>query len=647
MDPIARMVTAGAAGVSGSSATYVDDVFSTFLYEASGTTQAINNGIDLSGEGGMVWIKNRSNGSSYKNHAIVDSERGANSYGYRSIYSNLTEVQYDPTSSSNAVVTTFNSDGFTRGGNLNVSSGENVSWTFRKQPGFFDVVTWNGNGSVQNISHSLGSTPGMIIVKSTTTTQNWTCYHRSLGSGYYIDLNGNDQALTSSNMWGGTSPTSTHFSVGAQPRVNGTGHSYVAYIFAHDDQSFGTDSDEAIIKCGSYTGSGSDGNFVNVGFEPQFLLIKNASVGNTNWMLFDVMRGLPNGSGAIRIFANDSQAEGTNNSVDPSSTGFTPAGSGSYTNQSSDTYIYMAIRRPHKPPAAATEVFEPVSRTSQDPNLFSTALNHVDAVWSKLRGSNTNWLASNRLTAPKYMHLNSTVNESTGTLIHYDYNYKIDPSSMASGNSQINYLFKRAPGFFDVVTYTGNNLNRTISHNLGVAPELIFVKGRSFNDSWAVYNKISGATITNTFTSSSSFYASSTRWNDTEPTSTVFSLGSDNSVNKNSQTHIAYLFASLDGISKVGSYTGTGNNVNVDCGFTAGARFVMVKRMDNNGEWYVWDTARGIVSGNDPYLSFSTGYGDDTSTDYIDPLNAGFTITSSATSNFNASGVNYLFLAIA
>ena len=73
----------------------------------------------------------------------------------------------------------------------------------------------------------------------------------------------------------------------------------------------------------------------------------------------------------------------------------------------------------------------------------------------------------------------------------------------------------------------------------------------------------------------------------------------------------------------------------------------MVKRMDNQGNWYVWDTARGIVSGNDPYMSFNTTYADDTGTDFIDPLNAGFTITSSANYHFNASGVNYLFLAIA
>ena len=121
----------------------------------------------------------------------------------------------------------------------------------------------------------------------------------------------------------------------------------------------------------------------------------------------------------------------------------------------------------------------------------------------------------------------------------------------------------------------------------------------------------------------------------------------NNDTNASSYTYIAYLFASLDGISKVGSYTGTGSNVNVDCGFTAGSRFILIKRTDSSGDWYVWDTERGIVSGNDPYLLLNSDAAEVTNTDYIDPLNAGFTVTSSAPAALNASGGTYLFLAIA
>ena len=113
------------------------------------------------------------------------------------------------------------------------------------------------------------------------------------------------------------------------------------------------------------------------------------------------------------------------------------------------------------------------------------------------------------------------------------------------------------------------------------------------------------------------------------------------------------MFASLNGISKVGEYTGTGNNINVDCGFSNGARFVMIKRTDTEinpdpgTDWYVWDTTQGISSGNDPYWTINQGANQVTGTDYIDPLNAGFTVPSSAPAALNTSGGKYLFMAIA
>jgi len=113
------------------------------------------------------------------------------------------------------------------------------------------------------------------------------------------------------------------------------------------------------------------------------------------------------------------------------------------------------------------------------------------------------------------------------------------------------------------------------------------------------------------------------------------------------EIHVVYLFATLAGISKVGSYTGTGNNLNVDCGFSAGARWIMIKRTDATGDWYIWDSARGIVSGNDPYMLANSSASEVTNTDYIDPLSSGFTVTSSAPAALNASGGNYIFLAIA
>jgi hypothetical protein len=138
-----------------------------------------------------------------------------------------------------------------------------------------------------------------------------------------------------------------------------------------------------------------------------------------------------------------------------------------------------------------------------------------------------------------------------------------------------------------------------------------------------------------------------TTWNSTRPTASVFSVGTEANVNNSGYTYVAYLFATCAGVSKVGSYTGTATTKQIDCGFTAGARYVLIKRTDSTGDWYVWDSTRGIVAGNDPYLLINSWVAEVTNTDYIDTYSAGFEISSTAPAAINASGGNFVFLAIA
>ena len=211
------------------------------------------------------------------------------------------------------------------------------------------------------------------------------------------------------------------------------------------------------------------------------------------------------------------------------------------------------------------------------------------------------------------------------------------------------WLMRRAPGFFDVVAYTGTGSARTVAHNLGVVPELMIVKVRSGTTaSWGVYVSALGATknLELNTTSAEQPYGSNL-WNSTVPTSTVFSVNDSSWSNGSSYSYIAYLFASCPGVSKVGSYTGTGTTLQINCGFTAGARFVMIKRTDSTGDWYVWDSARGIISGNDPYLLLNSAAAEVTNTDYIDPYSPGFEISSTAPAAINASGGTFIYLAVA
>jgi hypothetical protein len=129
----------------------------------------------------------------------------------------------------------------------------------------------------------------------------------------------------------------------------------------------------------------------------------------------------------------------------------------------------------------------------------------------------------------------------------------------------------------------------------------------------------------------------------------VFSIGTDPSVNGNtgSPTYVAYLFATVSGVSKVGSYTGTGALQTVNCGFSSGARFVLIKRADSSGDWYLYDSAQGISSGNDPYLALNSINAQVTNTNYVDTDTTGFKVTAAAPAGLNANGGTYIFLAIA
>jgi hypothetical protein len=174
----------------------------------------------------------------------------------------------------------------------------------------------------------------------------------------------------------------------------------------------------------------------------------------------------------------------------------------------------------------------------------------------------------------------------------------------------------------------------------------MIIKNRSTASNWIVYTEALGNTKALEFTASGPT-TSVVFYNNTSPTSSVFTVGLATSVNGSGSNLVAYLFATLAGVSKVGSYTGTAAAQTINCGFTGGARFVLIKRTDDTGDWYVWDTARGIISGNDPYLLLNSTAAEVTSTDYIDPASSGFEISSTAPAAINANGGSFIFMAIA
>ena len=653
---------------------YVEDVFSTHLFTGTQSTLAINNGIDLDDKGGLVWFKARNNA---RNHALFDTARGNNL-----LYSSTDAAQ----SATTTAVTATNSNGFTVGSDTQVNkSGETIAaWTFAKQEGFFDVVTYTGDGNTsQTINHNLGCKPGMIIIKLLDSPgYDWPVWHKSLGANYIVRLNltaATNNGATSGGNWNSTAPTSTQFTVGSYGQVNNNGSNFIAYLFADGDESaaqiFGDGADEAIVKCGTFTTSSTWGIAnAECGFEPQFVMYKRTD-STGDWFIVDNMRGCATKQGKWNgvddgtqyssvsasndqvLRANTSATEAEEGRADFYATGFAVApGIGNA------EFIYMAIRRgPMKEPSAGTDVYNAVTFTGTGSAADIDSGFPVDLAIPQKRTANQYYNFRDRLRGNKqtlqlplsgaqYSNASLTCEFDDMNGFHHA-GSNIDTGYAANGQSSIAYMFRRYPKVFDVVAYGGTGSAHAEAHNLGAVPELLICKTTTFSNGWFVTSPSLGLTSgtypnTTRLDSTTGLISGGTNYFSQQSTATNFYPTGTNNVS--GQNYIAYLFGTLSGVSKVGSYTGTGNDINVtDLG--AAARFVLIKRVNDgySGDAYVYDSARGIVAGNDIYSLWNSTSAEVTNTDYIDPHASGFTITSSAPDGLNASGGTYLYLAFA
>jgi hypothetical protein len=308
-----------------------------------------------------------------------------------------------------------------------------------------------------------------------------------------------------------------------------------------------------------------------------------------------------------------------------------------------------------KTPTVGTSVFSPVAQTNTGSQPFPvTAGFPVDSAWFGQRnGWGVNFITSDRLRGATNLLLttsnnseatnNSTYGPSTSKL---DSNTQFFDGMTNASEPDIYWMFKRAPSVFDEVCYTGTGSATTFSHNLGVAPELMIVKCRSGALDWTTYQAPLGASQVMRLNSTIAAFSDASVWNGTAPTSSVFSVGTSIRSNSGGDTFVVYLFATCAGVSKVGTYTGTNTTQTINCGFSGGARFVMIKRTNVSGNWLVWDTSRGMVSGTDPSLKFNTTDAE-VNYDSVYSIATGFQLLASPVEAINTSGDTYIFLAIA
>ena len=650
----AEFVRQGIWPLAGNTIPYVEDVFSTWLYSGTGSPITIPNGIDLAGRGGLVWIKSRS--TSDYGHVLHDTARGL---VFRLMTNNTNAQASEP-----GDLASFNSNGFTTGGGAitNDPAQTYVSWTFEEFPKFFDIVTYTGNGTGNRaIPHNLGSVPGFISTKRTSTTSNWVSYHRAVTSpnanwwrnyGYldlpdtFIDF-GDNSGLSQA-------PDANNIYVGSY--FNASGTTYVFYLFAHNAGGFGLSGNENVISCGAYT-AGSSTTTVNLGFEPQWTMIK-ATTTSDNWRINDNMRGVATGGIDANLAADLNNSEyPLDDRLDYNATGFTAKLNNS---SAGNTYIYVAIRRgPMRVPTTGTSVFTPTVSSAATGTAISTGF-RVDAQMIYYRPTNE---SGNTTMVDRLRSLSSNSTQAGNKLVTSNQNVETTSSGNTQNNwsntgfgmpsywgglsSTVFYSFQRAPQFFDEVCYTGTGAARTVAHNLTVAPELIIYKARNLaGENWGVWVPAFGFSSGILWLNSTSqVLAFSDRV--TGISATTVSTGTNPEINNSGSTYVMYLFASCPGVSKVGSYTGNGSSQTINCGFTSSARFVMVKSTNNSGNWLVVDTARGLVSAGDPTLYLNSTAAEVTGNDWIDPDSSGFIVNQESVMNANVNGANYIFLAIA
>lgn len=620
-----------------------DNVFSAAPYVGKGYSSGIGdgspvtvvNGIDLQNSPGFVWLRDRDGG----NHWITTTFGKA---------ANTSEQVNTGSSGLAPVIASLNNNGFTVGNgtsnNYALSNALNhryMSWSFRNAAKFFHTFQYIGNGAANRvISHSLGSAPGMAIVHG-SAGGDWMVNHIGSPSDLYLNLTSNATGSYTNII----AMSATTITVNSSANTNGV--TYTAFLFGYNTGVNG------LIECGSYLGGGGE---VNIGWEPQFLLLKNRS-GPYNWRLIDNVRGLSaNTNTTYPVFPNSSVAETVEDDALLTARGFIP---GTNMNISTDTYIYLAVRRPTKLPTSGTEVFAPVARTGTgNATSINTLPFSPDLIWTKNRGLGAGGFVGSRLrTNVSFIRTDLTNGEVTtyfGGLTTLDQNgYSLGPDTASgglingNGNNYIDWVFKRAPNFMDEVTYTGDGTNnKVIPHSLGSIPEFILTKRRSGNTRWQVYHSGLGTGSYCALNSNNAVANSSSMWGSQAPTVNDFAVGDIGDNNISGASYAAVLFSTLPGVSKVGLYTGDGTASKlISCGFSNGARFILIKRTDSTGEWYIWDSARGITVTNEPHLAANLTAAE-ISDDSVDPAAAGFIVNSGGV-GLNVSGATYIFLAIA
>ena len=657
--------------------------FKTILYDGTGSAQSIT-GVGFKPD--LVWIKERA-GSAW--HSWFDSTRGV---GNR-ISSNSSNAQ----NLDIQRLSSFDADGFSLGtdGDVNGSGKTFVAWCWKANAGTtssntdgtvtstiqvntkagFSIIKYVGTGVInQSLGHGLGVAPEFYITKNLDTGGTGWFTKQTVIGGLFTEMSLNSSAagysVTNTNP-----PTSSLIYQFDNINLGASGQNYIVYAF-HSVAGYS--------KIGSYTGTGSTSNrpVINTGFEPAFVMIKNYSA-TGDWMIMDNKRD-PINPRSKYMRANTDGNEGNYSEFGLYflSNGFQigPTTNNNW-NTSGNNYLYIAFAADTSAAPTLTDSFN-VLRYSGDGGTKSITGSGFlpNLSWIKSRTTAySNVVIDSVRARNNTLITNSSDADNAGSgfdkdLVSFDTDgFTVGPLQQAyvnpAGNQMVSWLWKANPfatiladgtntsniinsvnvaAGYSITTFTGGSTaTGTVPHGLGAAPEVVWVKARSFSDSWFVYHKDLGngsnaeeyALRLNTTAAEQSLTGF---WNNTAPSATNVTLGNGILV---AATYVMYAFKSITGFSHFGTYTGNGTTLSVTgLGFSPDC--VIIKGATLTEVWSIFDSSRGpnrrlTPSGTDvEYLNSGGGYLQSFDGD-------GFTAQAGASgaANVNQLNIEYIYMA--
>jgi hypothetical protein len=454
------------------------------------------------------------------------------------------------------------------------------AWLFRSSGGNSKY----NNGSITTYGNQSVSTSDVVGVTFNADTGDLTFYVNGVSQGTAFTLTTGRTYLPLAGDPNSSTNTEGNINFGQKPFKFPPPAGFQPLTLANTPRPTIVRPDQ-YVGVTTYTGNGGTQS-INVGFQPDFVWIKNRTDASTNNSLFDSVRGAGiSTSNSRRLSSDNTNAEFT----------------------SGDQYGYLSSFDPYG--------FSISKGTASPDNTNGSAKNYVAWAWKAGGNSNTFNIDGNGYSTASAAGLTAGTITPTG----------------ASVNTKSG---------FSIIAYTGTGASASISHGLGKAPAFIIIKKRTSSPgatNWRVYHSGIGNTKALFLSTTGAEDTNSVYWNNTSPTSSVFTLGTDDGLNASSQTHIAYLWAEIPGFSKFGSYTGNGADLFVYTGFRP--KWLLIKNTGQSNDWFLMDSERAKYNPIGTYIYPNTSGAEPAVYNWIDFLSNGFRVLNTGTGNNNSTVV--------